>query len=284
MQPMPSQTRSSSRSANSTLAVLTEPVEAAEAANLCYVTDEDSGIRRERRGKGFTYIGPDGERITDEEEIERIEKIAIPPVWNDVWICPDPNGHLLATGRDAKGRKQYRYHPRWRRVRDETKYNRMLLFSEALPAIRRRVAHDLAKPGMPREKVLALVVRLLEMTLMRVGNDEYARQNRSFGLTTLRDKHVDVSGKKIEFSFKGKSGKRHTVDLEDKRLARVIRQVRSCRLRVFNMWMKKATPRTLTQGCQQLYREITDEDFTAKDFGPGVARYWRREPFRAGTL
>lgn len=191
------------------LPIITEPQQAAEAADLRYVSDEETpGIRRERRGKGFIYIGPDGERITDKKEIERIKKIAIPPAWEDVWICPHRNGHILATGRDAKGRKQYRYHPRWRAIRDETKYNRMLLFSEALPGIRKRIERDLALPGMPREKVLAAIVRLMEMTMIRIGNKEYARQNKSFGLSTLHDKHVAINGASMEFDFQGKSGKR----------------------------------------------------------------------------
>src|SRR4051794_8813804 len=170
-----------------------DPVQSARVAGLRYVSDTKPGIRRKRAGKGFAYHGPDGRPIRDPEVLRRIASLAIPPAWTDVWISPVAEGHIQATGRDARGRKQYRYHPRWRAVRDETKYSRMMAFGAALPAIRRRVERDLALPGLPRAKVLATVVRLLETTLIRVGNEEYARSNGSFGLTTMRDEHVDVS-------------------------------------------------------------------------------------------
>src|SRR5919206_4038784 len=174
--------------------VVVDPREAAESAGLVYVSDEEPGIRRRRAGKGFTYKGPDGRAVRDAATLARIRSLAIPPAWTDVWICPDPNGHIQATARDAKRRKQYRYHPRWQAVRDETKYERTLAFARALPLIRERTERDLDLPGLPREKVLAVVVRLLETTLIRVGNDEYARHNGSYGLTTLRRRHARVSG------------------------------------------------------------------------------------------
>ncbi len=189
------------------------PPESAKEAGLRYVTDARPGIRREPRGKEFVYFTPAGKRLRDKDQLGRIRSLAIPPAWRDVWICPWPNGHLQATGRDAKGRKQHRYHPRWREVRDETKYNRLIAFAKALPAIRKRVDKDLGQPGLPREKVLATVVKLLEVSLIRVGNEEYARENHSFGLTTMRDRHVDIYGATMEFHFRGKSGKDHQVNI-----------------------------------------------------------------------
>src|SRR5881227_3051385 len=175
-------------------AALLDPIESARAAGLRYVSDLSPGLRRKRAGKGFTYSASNGSAIRNSETVRRIKGLAIPPAWTDVWICPDPRGHLQATGRDARGRKQYRYHARWRQARDENKFDRMIDFGNALPSIRERVEADLARPGLPREKVLAAVVRLLESTLIRVGNPSYARDNRSFGLTTLKDRHVDVDG------------------------------------------------------------------------------------------
>ena len=182
--------------------IVTDPVESAKAAGLRYVTDAKPGIRRKRQGKGFRYVGPDGSPMRDPEVMRRIKSLVIPPAWTNVWICANPNGHLQATGRDARGRKQSRYHPRWREVRDETKYHRMLLFGNALPAIRKRVEEDLSLPGLPREKVLAAIVRLLETTFIRVGNQEYAKENGSYGLTTLRNKHVSVKGATVTFDFR----------------------------------------------------------------------------------
>src|SRR5215204_56541 len=172
--------------------VVSDPVQSAQAAGLRYVSDTQPGIRRKRAGKGFVYLGADGKTIRDAKELARIRSLAIPPAYTDVWICPSPSGHIQATGRDARSRKQYRYHPKWREVRDETKFGRMLAFSEALPQIRERVERDLSLPGLPREKVLATVVRLLESTCIRVGNDEYTKANRSYGLTTLQDRHVEI--------------------------------------------------------------------------------------------
>src|SRR5438270_6960289 len=201
-----------------------DPVQIAKTVGLRYITDTTPGITRKRVGKNFSYIGLDGKPIRDSDELQRIKKIGIPPAWTNVWICPTDRGHILATGRDAKGRKQYRYHPRWREVRDETKYDRMIAFGQALPRIRERIDQDLRLPGLPREKVLAAVVQLLEKTLIRVGNDEYARQNGSYGLTTLRDKHVRIEESKVRFNFRGKSGIEHRITLKDRRLAQVVKR------------------------------------------------------------
>ncbi len=252
-----------------------EAAQAARSAGLRYVGDGRPGIRRERRGDAFVYLRADGREVTDERELERIRKLAIPPAWTEVWICPYPNGHLLATGRDAKGRKQYRYHPRWRVVRDETKYNRMIAFAEALPGIRARVRDDLRLRGLPRRKVLATVVRLLETTFIRVGNEEYARQNQSFGLTTLRDRHVEVEGSTVRFSFKGKAGKRHIVDISDRRLAGIIKRCQDLPgFELFQYVDDIGEPQVVDSADVNEYlREISGQDFTAKDF-----RTW------AGTL
>lgn len=205
---------------------LTDPVAAARAGGLRYVTDGVSGIRRRRAGRGFVYLAADGGRISDGEALARVRALAIPPAWTDVWICPLPNGHLQAVGRDARGRKQYRYHARWREVRDEAKFDRLVDFARALPAIRRRVAADLSADGLPKEKVVAAVVRLLDTLWIRIGNPQYVRDNESFGLATMRDEHVRVSGARISFRFRGKSGKLHELDLEDPRLARIVRRCR----------------------------------------------------------
>lgn len=244
------------------------PVASAKAAGLRYVTDALSGIRRERDGDSFRYFGPDGQPINDAEELQRFKLLAIPPAWTEVWICPRPNGHLQATGRDAKGRKQYRYHPRWREVRDQTKYDRMIAFGEALPRIRERVARDLALSGMPREKVLAAVVRLLETTCIRVGNEEYVRQNHSFGLTTLRNRHVDVEGSTLRFHFTGKSGKKQVVELHDRRLARIVKRCREIPgHHLFECLDEQGQTRAVESGDVNDYlREISGEEFTAKEF------------------
>ena len=181
-------------------------VDDARAAGLRYVTDAGPGIVRRRAGRGFVYLGPDGERITDPAALRRIRNLVIPPAWTDVWICPLPNGHIQASARDARGRKQYRYHDRWREFRDSNKFDRLIAFGESLPALRKRVGRDLGRPGLCRERVLATVVRLLESTLIRVGNEEYARQNDSYGLTTLRNEHVEVQGSELQFRFRAKSG------------------------------------------------------------------------------
>ncbi len=244
------------------------PEQSAARAGLCYVSDAAPGIRRRRCGRGFTYFDPEGNRITDPDERARLEALVIPPAWTDVWICPDPNGHLLATGRDDRGRKQYRYHPDWERVRNEVKYNRMALFGEALPQIRARAAHDLGLRGLPRDKVLACVVSLLDRTLIRIGNPEYARDNQSFGLTTMRDRHVDFSGGSCTFSFKGKSGKKHCIQLNDRRLARIIRRCRDIPgYDLFQYYDDDGGKHTIGSGDVNGYlKETTGQDFTAKDF------------------
>ena len=246
----------------------TDPEASAEEAGLRYVTDTMPGIRRRRAGKGFAYTGPGGRRITDRERIDWIKGIAIPPAWTDVWISPLRRGHLLATGRDARGRKQYRYHPDWRRVRDEAKYGRLVDFARSLPRIRRRTDRDLRRRGLPREKVLALVVRLLEATLIRVGNDEYARENRSYGLSTMRDRHVEIRGATIRFTFRGKGGKEHDIDVRDERLARIVRQVQELPGQsLFQYRDADGRRQEVTSGDVNEYlRDISGDEFTAKDF------------------
>lgn len=246
----------------------TDPVASAKAAGLRYVSDEIPGITRVSRGKHFAYIAPDGKAVTDEKELARIKALAVPPAYTNVWICPIPNGHLQATGRDARGRKQYRYHKRWREIRDENKYGRMIAFAQALPAIRKRVETDLALPGLPREKVLATVVQLLETTAIRVGNDEYAKDNGSYGLTTLRDKHAKVDGSKVCFSFRGKSGIRHAIDLRDRRLARIIRQCQDLPGQQLFQYVDDdgATHAVDSSDVNEYIRAIAADDFSAKDF------------------
>jgi DNA topoisomerase-1 len=245
-----------------------DPVAAARFAGLRYVSDTRPGIRRRKVGRAVSYISATGERISDPEKLRWIRALAIPPAWTDVWISPFENGHILATGRDARGRKQYRYHPRWRDVRDETKYTRMIAFGELLPRIRERVDEDLSRPGLPREKVLAALVRLLELTFIRVGNEEYARLNRSFGLTTLRNRHVKVEGTRIRFKFRGKSGKVHEVGLKDRRLASLIRRVQELPGQdLFEYLDSDGTIQTVSSDDVNGYlREISGEDITAKDF------------------
>ena len=240
----------------------------ARSAGLHYTSDTRPGIRRKRAGKGFAYTDTDGRTIRDRTTLQRIRQLAIPPAWTDVWISPDPLGHLQATGRDARGRKQYRYHARWREVRDENKYGRMLDFAKALPRIRARTSEDLSKQGLPREKVLAAVVRLLEKTLIRVGNEEYARENNSFGLTTMRGRHVEVRGSRIGFRFRGKSGIEHEVHIVDRRLARVISRCGDLPGQdLFQYVAEDGTARPIDSEDVNAYiREISGEDFTAKDF------------------
>jgi len=247
---------------------MTDPIEAAKAAQLRYVSDQIPGITRKRAGRGFRYFDSKGEPLTDQDQIERIKELVIPPAWTDVWICPYPNGHILATGRDNKGRKQYIYHPRWHEIRDETKFNRMIAFGEALPLIRARTDEDLRRHGLPREKVLAAVVRLLEQTLIRIGNEEYARNNETFGLTTLRDQHATVSGSKVQFEFRGKSGKEHTVDLQDRRLAYVVQRCQELPgQELFQYLDENGEPQTIdSEDVNDYLREITGQVFTAKDF------------------
>lgn len=247
---------------------VTDPVEVAKAARLRYVSDAQPGFRRKRAGRHWSYLGLDGQPLRDQQELARIKALAIPPAWTDVWISPTPDGHIQATGRDARGRKQYRYHARWREVRDETKYTRMLAFGQALPLIRERTERDLRLPGLPRAKVLAAVVQLLETTLIRVGNTEYAKDNQSYGLTTMRDRHVELEGSRIAFHFKGKSGVNHTISLKDRRLANIVRKCRDIPGYELFQYIDEAGERqdVGSADVNAYLREITGQEFTAKDF------------------
>jgi DNA topoisomerase-1 len=250
------------------LEVATDAAEAAEEAGLRYVSDDQPGYTRQRDGDGFVYFDTEGKPIRDEQRILRINRLAIPPAYTDVWICPSPNGHIQATGRDARRRKQYRYHERWREVRDENKFERMLLFAEELGKIRRRVKKDMALPGLPREKVLATVVQLLETTFIRVGNEEYARENKSFGLTTMRNRHMDVKGSTVRFRFRGKSGIVHEREVEDPRVAKVMRKLTDIPgQELFQYVDDDGEVHNITsQDVNDYLREISGQDFTAKDF------------------
>jgi DNA topoisomerase-1 len=245
-----------------------DPKEAAEHAGLVYVSDETPGIRRHRAGKGFRYANPEGTRVADPATLKRIKSLVIPPAWTDVWICPHANGHIQAIGRDAKGRKQYRYHARFREVRESTKFHRLLGFAESLPAIRKKVNNHLGLRGLPREKVLATVVRLLESTLIRVGNDEYAKENKSYGLTTLKNRHVEVAGTVLRFNFKGKGGKTWRLGIRDRRIAKVIRACQDLPgQELFQYVDESGETRDVTSSDVNAYlREISGEDITAKDF------------------
>jgi len=249
----------------------------ARAAKLRYVSDRSRGIRRERVKAGFEYFDPTGEKITDDEELARIRKLAIPPAYENVWICPFPNGHLQATGRDARGRKQYRYHPRWREVRDEGKYRKMLIFGKILPIIRAQVEHDLAQRGLPREKVLAAIVRLLEGTLIRVGNEEYAKANKSFGLTTLRNRHVKIEGSsRMCFDFRGKAGTEHHFSLQDRKLAAIVSRCQELPGQELFQYIDE-DGRFHTVGSDDVndyLREIPGRRSPRKTSGPGPRRTW----------
>jgi DNA topoisomerase I len=245
-----------------------DPVESAEVVGLRYVTDDIPGIQRKTSGKTFKYFDVDGKQIRDPNVIQRINSLAIPPAYTKVWICPFENGHLQATGRDAKGRKQYRYHPLWRSIRDQTKFSRMIAFSQALPDIRRRIEHDLSLRGLPKQKVLAAILKLMELTRIRVGNEEYAKTNQSYGLTTLHDEHAHISGSKIQFQFRGKSGVEHEIELSDKRLAKIVKQCQDIPgQELFQYLDENGEPQDITSTDVNDYlREITGQDFTAKDF------------------
>lgn len=245
-----------------------DPRAAAKAARLHYVSDAKAGIARRAVTEGWVYVGPDGAEITDEAEIARIRALAIPPAYRDVWICTDPRGHLQAVGRDARGRKQYRYHPRWREIRDEAKFGKMLVFGEKLPVIRARVEHDLALHGLPRQKVLAVVVRLLERTLARIGNEEYARTNKSFGLTTLRHRHARVKGSHVVLDFRAKHGIEWHVDLQDRRLAGIIARLEDLPgQELFQFEDHDGVRHGInSQDVNAYLHEITGEEITAKDF------------------
>jgi DNA topoisomerase-1 len=247
---------------------ISESVSSARAARLRYVTDEQPGIRRRRVGRGFSYVDSDGARVTDDEVITRINSLAIPPAWKDVWICPHPNGHIQASGRDVRGRKQYRYHERWTAVRDETKFERTIAFGRSLPALRRRIDEHLTLPGLPRDKVISTVVCLLESTLIRVGNDDYARQNGSVGLTTMRNRHVSIDGSRLRFSFRGKGGIWHIVEVDDRRLARLVRRCQELPgEELFQYVDESGEQRAVhSEDVNEYLRAACGEEFTAKDF------------------
>lgn len=258
-----------------------DPHDAAESAGLTYVTDSSPGITRRRHGQSFAYVDTRGKEIRDQETLHRIHSLVIPPAWEEVWICSSPRGHLQAAGRDARGRKQYRYHPRFREVRDQSKYARMLQFVRALPRIRRRVSRDLRQKGLSRQKVLAAVVRLLETTLIRVGNETYARDNHHYGLTTIHNGHVKVHGSSIQFHFKGKSGVDHSVELTDPRIARIVRNCQELpgeELFGYRDEQGNAVDLTSTDVNDYL-QEITGQNFTAKDF-----RTWAGTVLAANAL
>src|SRR5687768_3286228 len=245
-----------------------EHVESAEQAGLRYVTDGMPGIRRRRNARGFSYIAPGGRLINDREQLDRFRALVIPPAWTDVWICPSPRGHLQVTARDARGRKQYRYHPEYRAVRDEAKFERMFEFSEVLWKIRERVEHDVKLEGHPRNKVMATVVWLLERTLIRIGTDEYAKSNKSFGLTTLRHRHVEVDGYELRFEFRGKSGVPHVVSVMDRRIARIIQRCQELPGQELFQYLDDSGKRQCVDAgdINDYMREITGQFVTAKDF------------------
>lgn len=251
------------------------PDQSAREAGLRYVSDQQPGIRRQPWGRGFSYFLPTGDRLQDPDELERVKALPIPPSWQDVWICSDPRGHLLATGRDAKGRKQYRYHPQWRKVRNQTKFDRLIPFGYARPHLRAVVDRHLQEPQLSKDKILAVVVHLLESTLIRVGNEAYRQQNDSFGLTTLRDRHVDLSGSQVRFNFVGKSGVEHEVELSDRRLARAVKRCQELPGQELFQYVDEAgAVQSLDSADVNAYlQRITQADFTSKDF-----RTW------AGTL
>jgi DNA topoisomerase I len=245
-----------------------DPRDAAESAGLFYVSDEEPGIRRKKVGKGFAYIRPGGGKVEDSDTLSRIRSLAIPPAYTDVWICPKAHGHIQATGRDAKGRKQYRYHPAFREVRESTKFEHMMEFAQALPAIRKTIDDHMALRGLPREKVLATVVHLLENTLIRVGNSDYAKQNKSYGLTTLRDPHVKVDGAELRFQFKGKSGKFWRLSVKDRRIARIVKACQDLPGQdLFQYLDEEGRQQSVTSADVNSYlKEITGREITAKDF------------------
>ena len=245
-----------------------EPEEIAAEAGLRYVSDDQPGYTRKAKGDDFEFFDVAGKRIRDETRVLRIRRLAIPPAYKKVWICPAANGHIQATARDDRGRKQYRYHERWREIRDENKYEKMIVFGKALPKIRRRVQKDLSLPGLPREKVLATIVKLLERTFIRIGNEEYAKENKSFGLTTMRNRHVDVSGATMNFHFRGKSGVDHQIEVNDARVAKIIRKLQDLPGQdIFQYVDSEGARRNIdSQDVNAYLQEISGEPFTAKDF------------------
>lgn len=246
----------------------TDPLESAKFAGLRYVTGQGPGIVRRRAGKGFSYLGVDSKPVRDKATLKRIQSMVIPPAWENVWICPVENGHIQAVGRDARGRKQYRYHPRYRQVRDEAKYGRMLAFGAVLPKIRKNVNEDLATPGLPRRKVIAAVVRLLDETCVRIGNDEYAKSNKSYGLTTLKERHVDVHGDNVRLHFRGKSKQDHDIKLRDRRLAKIVKQLQELPGQELFQYREENGEYVKVDSADvnDYLRDITEDDFTAKDF------------------
>jgi DNA topoisomerase-1 len=247
---------------------IVDPRDAAESAGLVYVSDQAPGIRRKKNGKGFSYKGTDGKAITDGPTLRRIRSLAVPPAWTDVWICPKANGHIQATGRDARGRKQYRYHPQFREVRESVKYEHVVEFARLLPTIRVKVSEHMSLRGLPREKVLATTVHLLETTLIRVGNDDYAKQNQSYGLTTLRDPHVKVNGSELRFQFKGKSGKTWRLKMKDRRVAKIVKACQELPGQELLQYIdENGVQQDVTSADVNAYlREITGQEVTAKDF------------------
>ena len=245
-----------------------DPLESAKFAGLRYVTGEGPGIIRRRAGKGFSYWGVDSKPVRNKAILERIKWLALPPAWQNVWICPLENGHIQAAGRDARGRKQYRYHPRYREVRDEAKYGRMLAFGAVLPKIRKKVNEDLAAPGLPQRKVIAAIVRLLDETCIRIGNDEYAKSNKSYGLTTLKGQHVDVHGDNVRLHFRGKSKQDHDIKLRDRRLAKIVKQLQELPGQELFQYRQESGDYVKVDSADvnDYLREVTEEDFTAKDF------------------
>lgn len=245
-----------------------DEVKSAENAGLRYMIPKGQGIRRRRAGAGFVYLDRNDKAIHDAETLRRIKSLVIPPAWTSVWISPDANSHIQAVGRDARGRKQYRYHPKYREVRDLVKFDRMRVFGKALPRIRRVVGRDLGRRGLPKRKVLAAIVRLLETTYIRIGNEEYAEENGSFGLTTLRNQHVQILGDMLKFRFRGKSGQHHEITIEDPRLARILKRCKDIPgSSLFEYLDENGQPQTIDSGDVNEYlREITGADFTAKDF------------------
>ena len=253
---------------------------AAAEAHLRYVNDGEAGISRVKRGKGFAYVFDNGEVVKDAATLERIRSLVIPPAWTKVWICKSANGHIQAVGRDVKGRKQYKYHAKWREARDGTKYSRMLDFAKALPVIRARVSADLRREGMPREKILATVVKLLDLTAIRIGNEEYAKQNRSYGLTTLKTKHVDVEGSKVRFRFTGKSGIKHEVAITHKGIAKILKKCQEIPGQELFQYLDGDSPVSINSSDVNDYiREAAGNDFTAKDF-----RTWAGTVLAASAL
>jgi DNA topoisomerase I len=268
MSAIPTTTQQMPSLGNVEICAATDPAQVAKAVGLRYVTDATPGITRKRVGKHFSYVGLDGKPIRDPDELQRIKKIGIPPAWTNVWICPSDRGHILATGRDSKGRKQYRYHPQWREVRDETKYDKLIIFGETLPLLREHIEHDLALAGLPYEKVIATIVRLLDTTLIRVGNEEYMRENGSYGLTTMLSQHVKVGETQIHFHFKGKSGKEHSIDVRDRQLARIVKRCQSLAGQELFQYVdeNKELRSVESNDVNDYLRQTSGQEFTAKDF------------------